>query len=219
MAKKLLINLFGGPSAGKTTASAYLFTLLKQVGIDTEIVSEFAKDLVLENNLRALEHQWYVMATQAYRIMCAYRSMQVVISDSPVLLGIIYDKENSKALFDLCMEQHHRYNNINIFVTRNANYKHTMAGRIHSLTQSVAIDNAILRILDENKIPYLSLSELGADPVVSLRDIILEELSNENEVILHCGLMKSAFIHVLCAEINMEHGVDLLDYMRHIHGT
>lgn len=182
MAKKLLINFYGGPSAGKTTAAAHLFTLLKHAGIDTEIVSEFAKDLVLENNPRALEYQWYVLATQAYRIMCAYRSMQVVITDSPILLGIIYDKDNSKALFDLCMEQHHQYNNINVFVTRNSNYKHTMAGRIHSLTQSVAIDNAISRLLEENEIPYLRLSELGTNPVASLRDVILEELSNENEI-------------------------------------
>ena len=47
MAKKtLVVNLIAPPSAGKSTMAANIFAELKWMGIDCEIVSEFAKELV-----------------------------------------------------------------------------------------------------------------------------------------------------------------------------
>lgn len=44
----LLINFFGAPGAGKSTASAYIFSKLKMAGVNAEYVPEFAKDKVWE---------------------------------------------------------------------------------------------------------------------------------------------------------------------------
>jgi adenylylsulfate kinase-like enzyme len=46
MEKLHVINLFGGPGTGKSTLAAALFTDLKMKGINAELVTEFAKDLV-----------------------------------------------------------------------------------------------------------------------------------------------------------------------------
>jgi nicotinamide riboside kinase len=163
----LVINLFGGPGSGKTTTAAELFALLKKRHYDVELVTEFAKDLIMQNNPDALKHQFYVTGTQAHRIWSAAQKMQVVIVDSPILLGPIYDQRNSKPLLDLCIEYHQELNNLNIFLGRNG-VQHSMVGRVHSLTESIGLDNRIHRLLDELKIEYLSLEEMGMDKLLAL---------------------------------------------------
>ena len=44
----LVVNLFGVPGAGKSTGAAYIFSKLKLVGINAELITEFAKDKVWE---------------------------------------------------------------------------------------------------------------------------------------------------------------------------
>jgi len=60
MSNTLIVNLFGGPSSGKTTMAAGLFCLLKMHGIDCELVTEFAKDLVWEERFKTLKNQQYI---------------------------------------------------------------------------------------------------------------------------------------------------------------
>jgi len=40
--KCIVINLFGVPSAGKSTGAAYIFSQLKMAGVNAELVTEFA---------------------------------------------------------------------------------------------------------------------------------------------------------------------------------
>jgi len=49
-----VINLFGGPGCGKSTAAAGLFHLMKSNHMSVELVNEFAKEIVWENNLVTL---------------------------------------------------------------------------------------------------------------------------------------------------------------------
>ena len=42
----IVVNLFGVPSAGKSTGAAYIFSKLKMAGINAELITEFAKDKV-----------------------------------------------------------------------------------------------------------------------------------------------------------------------------
>jgi hypothetical protein len=165
----LVINLFGGPGSGKTTTAAELFFELKKRHYDVELVTEFAKDLIMQNNPDALKHQFYVTGVQAHRIWSAARKMQVVVVDSPIMLGPIYDQRNSKAFLDLCIEYHEELNNLNIFLGRKG-VQHSMIGRVHSLTESVGLDNRIHRLLNELKIEYLSLEEMGMDTLLALID-------------------------------------------------
>lgn len=50
----IVVNLFAGPGAGKSTGAAYIFAMLKMHGIDCELVTEFAKDKTWEHNSKAL---------------------------------------------------------------------------------------------------------------------------------------------------------------------
>ena len=43
--KKTVVNLYGGPGAGKSTAALQLVAELKKRGINADYVSEYAKEL------------------------------------------------------------------------------------------------------------------------------------------------------------------------------
>lgn len=50
----LIVNLFGQPSCGKSTNSARLFAMLKDLNINCELVTEYAKELTWEERHRTL---------------------------------------------------------------------------------------------------------------------------------------------------------------------
>ena len=56
----LVVNLYGAPGAGKSTGAAYIFSKLKMAGVKAELVTEFAKDMVWEENNEALHNQMYM---------------------------------------------------------------------------------------------------------------------------------------------------------------
>ena len=91
----IIINLFAGPGSGKSTTCAGLFSKLKLAGINCEMVLEYAKELVWENNLETLDDQIYIFAEQLHRINRLKNKVDVIITDSPLLLSIIYGKSNS----------------------------------------------------------------------------------------------------------------------------
>ena len=66
--KTIVCNLFGPPGAGKSTLAAYVFAKLKMMGVNCELVTEFAKDKVWEKNNEALSNQIYIFAKQYYRM-------------------------------------------------------------------------------------------------------------------------------------------------------
>ena len=52
--KTLVVNLFAGPGAGKTSCAWEIASELKKRGIVTEYVPEYAKELVWDENYEAL---------------------------------------------------------------------------------------------------------------------------------------------------------------------
>lgn len=84
------INIFGGPGVGKSTTAASLFYNMKRSGADVELVTEVAKDFVWENRMDTLTIQPYVTVKQYRNLVRLKGKVDYVITDSPVLQGIIY---------------------------------------------------------------------------------------------------------------------------------
>ena len=64
----LVVNLFGGSCIGKSTLMAKIFAELKTKGYDCEMATEFIKDMIWENNNKAIQDDIYTFANQNYNI-------------------------------------------------------------------------------------------------------------------------------------------------------
>ena len=164
----IVINLFGGPGIGKSTQASYLFYRLKELQLNVELVSEYAKELTWENNLDKLSDQLYVSAKQNRRLKRLEGKVDVVVTDSPLLLGIHYATPNFiGGTFEPMMHELFRaYNNYNVLLTRCKVYRNE--GRFQNEDEAKEIDVSIRNMLDVGGYQYHTVlgSPSGMDEVV-----------------------------------------------------
>ncbi len=172
---KIMCSMYGGPGSGKSTAAASIYAQLKRQHIDCELVTDFAKDMIIQGNTAAMNNQLYVWASQLYRNQCAYDRATVTISDTPILLGCIYNRDASNFVSPnlelVIFEQYRKMNNFNLMVPRNMDVEYSMFGRIHTEQQSIRIDQDIVELLTDNDIPFTYYSD---DDLVNICDSILQ---------------------------------------------
>ena len=154
MHKPIVVNLFGSPSAGKSTAAAYIFAQLKMQGINCELVTEFAKDKTWEHNIGALSNQAYVFGKQCYRMSRCAEQVDVIVTDSPLLLSIIYNHD--PVLGDdfnkTVLNVFNSYDNVNYLLHRVKPYNPT--GRNQTEDESNVIGAQIKRMLIDNAVNF-----------------------------------------------------------------
>lgn len=150
----IVVNLFGGPGSGKSTGAAYIFSMLKLHGINAELVTEFAKDKVWENNPEVFKDQLYIFGKQHFKINRVYGKVDVIISDSPLLLSIIYNQDRSlgESFNQVVYNVFNSFNNLNYIINRIKEYN--PIGRFQTEEQSNDKHNEILKMLCNYKINY-----------------------------------------------------------------
>lgn len=175
MKKSIVINLFAGPGAGKSTGATYIFSKLKMAGVDAEYVSEFAKDKVWEENERVFHNQFYITGKQAWKIARCNGKVDVIITDSPILLGAMYCEDNPDLIPGIKYE-FKKYDNLNFFIERVKKYNPN--GRNQTLDEAKKIDKETLKFLDSCGESYAVIdgSQDGYDKAVNL---ILKKLESE----------------------------------------
>lgn len=160
MRKPLVINLTGAPGAGKSVGAAIIFAELKKAGINAELVTEFAKDKTWEHNTTALSCQEYIFGKQSYRLARCRDDVDVIVTDSPLLLGLIYN--NNPALdyhfTAVVLNVFNTYENINFFINRVKPYN--PKGRNQTAEES---DQISLRIKDLYKNLTIGYTEINGD--------------------------------------------------------
>lgn len=133
----LVVNLFGGPGSGKSTMAARVFSELKEQGYNCELVTEYAKDLTWQESFKVLGNQFYISAKQHHRLWRLSEGVDIVITDSPLIQGIIYSKLG--ATFDkLIFEEARKFDNMNIFLKRVKKYN--PKGRGQTLEEAKKLD-------------------------------------------------------------------------------
>lgn len=158
----IIINLLAGPGAGKSTTAAGIFTLLKlHDGIHCELVTEFAKDLVWEERFHTFENQFYLFAKQQHRVWRVANKVDIVITDSPILLSNIYGKHYNRycandSFYDYVLTEFKRYNNLNLFIERKKAYADY--GRNESFDEAQKVDRKIKDYLNKENIEYHSIN-------------------------------------------------------------
>lgn len=150
--RTLVVNLFAGPGAGKTTCAWEIASELKKRGINTEYVPEYAKELVWDENYNALADQEHIFEVQSNRINRLIGKVDVVVTDLPILFSEIYGRNNSDGFRQRIWAEHNSHTNFNLFINRGQRFE--QQGRIHNLSESQEIDKQIKSMLEENSVYY-----------------------------------------------------------------
>lgn len=173
-----IINLIGIPGAGKSTGAGYIFSKLKMAGVNAELITEFAKDKVWEENKEVFKNQAYIFGKQSFRISRCADKVDVIVTDSPLPLSILYNSDpRLTENFNLAvMDVFNSYDNRNYLITRVKAYN--PAGRHQTEEESNALGEPIINLLKERNISYKTVPgcEEGYNSIIKE---ILEEIREE----------------------------------------
>ena len=151
MSKTKIINLFGSAGAGKSTQALGLVPKLRLAGYSVEYVSEYAKDVVYEENFIKLEDQLYIFAKQNRRMERVLKQdFDFIVTDSPLLLGYFYGlKYNTliEGLDNVILNCVNKSNNVNIFLHRKHSYQ--QEGRVQSDVESQQDSDILQELLSK----------------------------------------------------------------------
>lgn len=178
-----IINLFGAPGVGKTTAANGLTYELKRRGFLCDCPYEFAKSLSWVNDVHNQRDQLYILANQHNSIVRSFGKVDYIILDSPVLLSLVYQQYNAKkfgadtfpiGLYDgyfhnFVIELHKKYKSLNFLLSRDVSTDYSVLERFHGQDDSIEIRSIIERVLNYSNVEYYSVS--GGDIV---DDILIE---------------------------------------------
>lgn len=166
--KTIVVNLFGGPAAGKTTCAWEIASNLKKNKIVTEYVPEYAKELVWDQKYDILDgslvHQHHIFETQNHRVERLLGKVDVIVTDATLLNSLVYGKNNPPEFEKEVSENFSRFHNYNLFVRRGEYFE--KEGRVHTLEESIAIDREIIGILNSHNIPFRFFSHHSVDDVL-----------------------------------------------------
>lgn len=144
MTETTIVNLFAGPGAGKSTIMAELFALLKWNKVNCEMAPEWYKEQIWDNNTNI--DQIYIFAKQLRRLQKLVGNVDIVITDSPLLMSLIYDVDQNWSFGQLVRDKFHLYNNVNFFLNRTKKYN--PAGRLQTEEEAIAKDQEVRKMLE-----------------------------------------------------------------------
>ena len=175
----LTVNLFGGPSVGKSTTAASVFSLLKLHDVDCELVTEFAKDLVWEERYKTFGDQHYIFGKQHHRMWRLKGKVDVMITDSPLLLSIVYRPDSFGIKFiDNVIDTIKSFNNVNIILNRTKKYNSN--GRNGTEDQAKEVDKAVRQCLEQHNMFWEEIDG-NFEGINNITEMILKHLNVPNK--------------------------------------
>lgn len=148
----LFVNLIAGPGAGKSTTAAKVFGMLKDAGINCELVREWVKDYVWEDNSCVLTDELKIFAEQNHLQHRLKGKVDVVITDAPLHMKLYY-KPKYYDFTDLVISTIEQYNNLNVILRRKKKYN--PAGRYQTAEQAKDIDVELQQLMDKHHQIYM----------------------------------------------------------------
>jgi len=149
-----VINLLGEPSAGKSTLALGLAYAMKKRGLNVELVTEYAKDIVWEERTHVFEQQEYIFAKQSRKLYRLKGKVDYVITDSPLLLSLWYLKNSQTppSFAPFIKDVISTYDNTYYFLNRKHDYD--PVGRYQTEEQAKQISIEMKELMTDNDIDF-----------------------------------------------------------------
>ena len=148
------INLYGGPGIGKSTVCAAVFVELKKLGVNCEMVREYAKELCYEGfdmtKLTDDSKRLGILSEQIKREKLLEGNVDYLITDSPLLLTAFYHNypyAPPEFITDVAM-RHLGVRSYHFFLERHR-LGFQQEGRSHSFEQSLSVDNDMFKYVSD----------------------------------------------------------------------
>jgi adenylate kinase family enzyme len=216
MKTPIIVNLFGGPGSGKSTTAAGVFNKLKLAGVNCEIVTEFAKHITWKKDLNTLKNQIYVFAKQHDRMFHLKEQVDVIITDSPIIMGLIYtDYDKVSPSFEqLVVDEFNRpeAENLNIFIKRVKPYN--PSGRSQSEEEAKEKDQDIINLFNKYQINASFVNgDEDADSIIS-REVLkmLGQVDKEKIETITVPMTREALL-----ELTQFGKDESIQFLSHIH--
>lgn len=170
-----IVNFFAGPGVGKSTSAASLFSHLKSLDVNAELVQEHAKEWAWEK--RPIYCQAQIFGEQLgrqERLRAA--GVDVVVTDSPLIQSLVYTPPSYPLTWRAAVvDLFNQFDNLNFFIKRTK--KFNPAGRYHNFEESVGIDAETYRLLNELEIPFF---EITVNDIEMIGKIVMAHKENKN---------------------------------------
>lgn len=179
--KKLkVINLYGGPGTGKSTTAAALFALMKRNGINVELVTEFAKDLVWTERNKELGDQIYIFGKMYHKLWRLRDKVDYVIIDSPLPLCAYYDRENLPGFKELVFNMYNSFTNYNFRLRRKFQYQEE--GRYQTEAEADKVDEDLIKLVEDNGVKILDICS-NPNPEMDIFEYVLCQQIIHNNIV------------------------------------
>jgi len=178
----LVVNLYSGPGGGKSTTAALLFGALKQRNINVELVTEYVKSWAYEKRPIGAYDQFYFLGKQIRRESLLYGKVDVIITDSPVLMGSLYAykysplsvAEGVRSAIMAFYRQSAADGHQHVHVMLNRSYPYQTSGRYESENEAKQIDQDIKSLLKQIKFPFIEHDRLVDDLDTLIQNVMSE---------------------------------------------
>ncbi len=145
------ICLCGASGTGKSTLAAKLFSTLKEQNYPVELVTEYVKPWAYQKRFPQSLDQIYIFGKQVHAEDVYLRHVNTIITDSPLLLSIVYSKYYKvdfwEHLVPLMQHVDSKYTPIYFYLHRRDDYDPN--GRYQSVEQQIEIDEVLLTCMKD----------------------------------------------------------------------
>lgn len=167
-----VINLYGAPSAGKSTAMLGLTYKMKMMGLSVENTPEFFKEMIYEESASDnFGGQLYVLGEQNRRLARLKSKCDFAVTDCPLpLIGYYTPEKYIEGFKDFMENLYNSYDNINYFIERDHIFEKER--RVHNEEESIEISKKLLHYLDSLGVEYTLLSSKNAVVDTIIKDLL-----------------------------------------------
>jgi len=157
-----VINVIGGPGCDKSLVTSAIILYLKLHQKTVEVIPDFAKSLVWQQNFEVLKNQYFIAQRQFEMLELLDGQIHFLITECSLPQVLYYNEHYADNICDIgktrkqILEWYKQHNNVNVIVERgDRKYVHT--GRFQDEDQAKAIDHGLRGILARENLRYTLL--------------------------------------------------------------